>query len=137
LLVLIVVGLCFIYYRHTIPTTEEVASAKLLILTQVIRYFSSKDYLQLLGDITGDYSGWQVSSWASRYDTNHHLSIHMDENPTQGRIAAHMLGLTKNWKKQWSGQFSFCDGRCKLISYHPPKFNQLTLFKVPRLRLAN
>jgi Rps23 Pro-64 3,4-dihydroxylase Tpa1-like proline 4-hydroxylase len=55
----------------------------------------------LLGDITGDYSGREVNSWTSRYDANHHLSIHMDENPTQGRIAAHMLGLTKNWQKEY------------------------------------
>lgn len=97
--------LSFIYYRHTIPATEEAASEKLLILTQVTRYFNSKDYLQLMGDITGDYNGREVSTWASRYDPNHHLSIHMDENPTQGRIAAHVFGLTKNWKKEWGGSF--------------------------------
>ena len=57
-----VVRLRFIYYRHTIPTIEEVASEKLLILTQVIRCFNSEGYLQLLGDITGDYSGREVNS---------------------------------------------------------------------------
>jgi len=129
--------LSFIYYRHTIPTTEDAASENLLILTQVTRYFNSKNYLKLMGEITGDYSGQEVSTWASRYDSNHHLSIHMDENPTQHRIAAHVLGLTKNWKREWGGQFAFCDARGKPVSYHPPKFNQLTLFKVPRLHLVN
>ncbi|MBT5719352.1 MAG: hypothetical protein HN872_00960 [Gammaproteobacteria bacterium] len=129
--------LSFIYYRYTVPTMKGTASEKYPILTQVIRYFNSKEYLQLMGDITGDYSGQEVSNWASRYDPNHHLSIHMDENPTQGRIAAHVLGLTKNWKKEWGGQFSFCNAKGKPVSYHLPKFNQLTLFKVPRLHLVN
>ena len=37
-----VVGLRFIYYRHTIPTAEEVASEKLLILTQVIGVLTAR-----------------------------------------------------------------------------------------------
>jgi SM-20-related protein len=128
--------LSFIYSRYTIPTPEDAASENLLILTRVTRYFNSKDYLQLMGEITGDCEGREVSLWASRYDPNHHLSVHADENLTQGRIAAHVLGLTKNWKKEWGGQFAFCDARGKPVSYHPPKFNQLTLFKVPRLHLV-
>lgn len=94
-----VVGLRFIYYRHTIPTTEEVASEKLLILIQVIRCFNSKGCLQLLGDITGDYSVREVNFWTSRYDANHHLSIDMDENPTQGGIAAQRPQTLSIWVK--------------------------------------
>lgn len=129
--------LSFIYYRYTVPTIEEEADDSVLILTKIIRFFNGEEYLRLMADITGDDSGREVSCWASRYDANHHLSIHMDENPTQHRIAAHVLGLTKNWKKEWGGQFSFCDSKGKPVSHSIPKFNQLALFKVPRLHLVN
>lgn len=128
--------LSFIYGRYTIPTAHEIDSEHSLILTRVIKYFNSREYLQLLGDITGDHSGKEVSAWASRYGPNHHLSLHDDRNWVQGRIAAHVLGLTKNWKKEWGGQFTFCDVKGKPTAYRSPKFNQLTLFKVPRFHLV-
>jgi len=129
--------LSFIYYRYTIPTTESAASENLRILTQVVRHLNSKEYLQFLGEITGDKSGQEVSAWASRYDPNHHLSVHMDASPAQYRIAAHVLGLTKDWKKEWGGEFAFCDANGNPKSFSTPKFNQLTLFGVPRLHLVN
>lgn len=129
--------LSFIYYRYTIPTAHEIDPENPPILAQVIEYFNSREYLQLLGDITGDHSGQELSAWASRYDPNQFLSLHDDRNLTQGRIAAHVLGLTKNWKKEWGGEFAFCDARGKPTTYHSPKFNQLTLFKVPRFHMVN
>ncbi|MCG8415650.1 MAG: hypothetical protein MI746_15650, partial [Pseudomonadales bacterium] len=86
----------FAYCRYTIPTALEDAPEDARILTEIYRYFNSPDYLTLLGEITGDDSGREVSAWASRYDRHHHLSIHMDESPGQGRIAAHVLGLSKD-----------------------------------------
>lgn len=129
--------LSFVYNRFTIPTTEKDACEYSLILAQVAQYFNSKEYLQLLGDITGDHRGQELSIWASRYDPNHHLSVHHDESRYQGRIAAHVLGLTKNWKKEWGGNFAFCNDQGKPVDYHMPRFNCLTMFKVPRLHLVS
>lgn len=128
--------LSFIYNRFTIPTEEDKAAENLLILTKVFRYFNSPEYLKLMGDITGDYNGQEISAWASRYDQHHHLSIHMDEHPAQGRIAAHVLGLTKNWEKEWGGNFAFCNSSGKPVDYRVPSFNSLVMFKVPRLHLV-
>lgn len=129
--------LSFAYNRFTIPTTEEGACESTLILARVAQYFNSKEYLQLLGDITGNYRGREVSIWASRYDPHHHLSVHTDESLHQGRIAAHVLGLTKNWEKEWGGEFAFCDRAGRPVDYHAPTFNCLTLFKVPRYHLVS
>lgn len=126
----------FAYCRYTIPTRLEDATPDASILTEIYRYFNSPEYLGLLGEITGDSSGREVSTWASRYDRHHHLSVHMDESPGQGRIAAHVLGLSKDWKKEWEGNFAFCNSKGKPVHKVPPKFNTLVMFKVPRLHLV-
>jgi SM-20-related protein len=127
----------FAYCRYTIPTGLEQTPEELIILTRIYRYFNSAEYLKLLGDITGNYEGKEVSSWASCYDRHHHLSIHMDEDFGQGRIAAHVLGLTRDWKKEWGGNFAFCNSKGKAVDVVPPTFNQLVMFKVPRLHLVS
>ena len=126
----------FAYCRYTIPTSLDEVPEESRILTQIYRYFNSSDYLQLMAEITGDGGGREVSAWASRYDRHHHLSIHMDESPGQGRIAAHVLGLSKGWKKEWEGNFAFCNSKGKPVHKVPPEFNQLVMFKVPRLHLV-
>ena len=89
----------FAYCRYTIPTQLEESSEDARILTEIYRYFNTPEYLGLLGEITGDNSGREVSTWASRYDRHHHLSVHMDESPGQGRIAAHVLGRSKTGRR--------------------------------------
>ncbi len=126
----------FAYCRYTIPARLEETPEDTRILTEIYRYFNSDEYLQLMAQITGDDSGREVSTWASRYDRHHHLSIHMDESPGQGRIAAHVLGLSKGWNKDWGGNFAFCNKQGKPVQIVPPRFNQLVMFKVPRLHLV-
>lgn len=126
----------FAYCRYTIPSKLENASPDAQILTEIYRYFNSPEYLKLMSEITGDDSGREVSTWASRYDRNHHLSVHMDESPGQERIAAHVLGLSKNWKQDWGGNFAFCDDEGEPNLVVPPQFNTLVMFKVPRLHLV-
>lgn len=126
----------FAYCRYTIPARLEEVPENARILTEIYRYFNSPEYLGLMAAITGDDSGREVSCWASRYDRHHHLSVHMDESPGQGRIAAHVLGLSKNWKKEWEGNFAFCNSKGKPVHKVTPRFNTLVMFKVPRLHLV-
>ncbi len=127
----------FAYCRYTIPVTVEQTPEELLILTRIYQYFNSSEYLNLMADITGNHEGREVSAWASRYDRHHHLSIHMDEDFGQGRIAAHVLALSRGWQKEWGGNFAFCNSKGKPVDVVPPAFNQLVLFKVPRLHLVS
>lgn len=126
----------FAYCRYTIPSEFEETQEDARILTEIYRYFNSQEYLGILAEITGDDRGREVSTWASRYDRHHHLSIHMDESPGQGRIAAHVLGLSKDWSKEWGGAFAFCNSKGKPVQKVLPQFNTLVMFKVPRLHLV-
>ena len=126
----------FAYCRYTIPSGAADCPEPVRILSEIFHYFNSDEYLGLLADITGDASGKEVSTWCSRYDRNHHLSVHMDESQSQTRIAAHVLALSKDWKQEWGGNFAFCNAKGEPEIIVPPSFNSLMLFKVPRLHLV-
>lgn len=126
----------FAYCRFTIPSRAGDCPEPVRILNDILRYFNSDEYLGLLAAITGDASGKEVSTWCSRYDRNHHLSVHMDESQSQTRIAAHVLALSKDWKQEWGGNFAFCNAEGEPEIIFPPSFNSLMLFKVPRLHLV-
>ena len=126
----------FAYCRFTIPSGAADCPEPVRILSDIFHYFNSDEYLGLLADITGDASGKEVSTWCSRYDRNHHLSVHMDESQSQTRIAAHVLALSKDWKQEWGGNFAFCNAEGEPEIIVPPSFNSLMLFKVPRLHLV-
>ena len=126
----------FAYCRYTIPSGATDCPEPVRILSDIFHYFNSDEYLGLLADITGDASGKEVSTWCSRYDRNHHLSVHMDESQSQTRIAAHVLALSKDWKQEWGGNFAFCNAEGEPEIIVPPSFNSLMLFKVPRLHLV-
>ena len=126
----------FAYCRYTIPSGAADCPEPVRILRDIFHYFNSDEYLGLLADITGDASGKEVSTWCSRYDRNHHLSVHMDESQSQTRIAAHVLALSKDWKQEWGGNFAFCNAEGEPEIIVPPSFNSLMLFKVPRLHLV-
>ena len=85
-------------------------------------------------EITGVNYGNYVNTNASRYDPNHFLTVHTDTsgNDPQGRIAAHVISLTKDWDKNWGGRFIFCDEQGKTQEQRVPSFNTLSLFRVPR-----
>ena len=126
----------FAYCRYTIPSGAADCPEPVRILSDIFHYFNSDEYLGPLADITGDASGKEVSTWCSRYDRNHHLSVHMDESQSQTRIAAHVLALSKDWKQEWGGNFAFCNAEGEPEIIVPPSFNSLMLFKVPRLHLV-
>ena len=71
---------------------------------------------------------------ASLYDKGNFLSSHNDYDSTTKRtagLAAHVLGLTKNWKKEWGGMLTFCDNWGRIKLQRSPSFNTLALFKIP------
>ena len=49
------------------------------------------------------------------------------------RRAAYTIGLTRTWRPDWGGQLMFHDEAGDVVRGLLPRFNVLTLFKVPLL----
>lgn len=68
---------------------------------------------------------------ATRYSAGHFLTIHTDDAGAKNRKLAYVLSLTDNWSPTWGGQLQFLDNRRNVTRSYVPRFNALSVFKVP------
>ncbi|MFN8575844.1 MAG: 2OG-Fe(II) oxygenase family protein [Candidatus Sericytochromatia bacterium] len=102
-----------------------------------ISYFLNSDEMHnLISYITNTQLSYKkLICFASKYTSDDFLSLHTDRpiNILQSpREIAVILNMTKNWLIHWGGILIILDEEEKnIIEAINPKFNSLTLFKVP------
>jgi SM-20-related protein len=69
---------------------------------------------------------------ASKYRKGDFLTLHDDSHSKDDRLGAFTLGFTRRWRPDWGGQLLFHDARGDVEQGFLPRFNVLTVFKVPR-----
>ena len=70
-----------------------------------------------------------ISAYLAGRDPGH--AIHGSE--VSDRLTAYTLGLTREWRPDWGGQLLFHDEAGDVTRGHAPRWNTLTLFRVPQL----
>jgi hypothetical protein len=121
----------YAYDRVTLDGSPP-AGGPMHLLTAFKRALNSPAYIELIQAITGADTGSRIDGQISRYRSGHYLSPHTDANRDQVRLAAHVIGLTHQWRPHWGGQLTFCNSGGEIEAQELPRFNTLTLFKVPR-----
>lgn len=70
----------------------------------------------------------------TRYQPGDFIGLHNDVGLEESyRITAYTLGFTREWRADWGGQLLFHDEKGDVTRGFIPRFNTLTLFKVPQL----
>ena len=90
-------------------------------------------YKDILGKVIGSEVK-DVDAKVTKYTAGYFLKEHNDvrEQKDEKRIAAYVLGLTKDWKADFGGLLNIMDDNHDVIKTIVPKFNTLTIFKVPK-----
>lgn len=129
---------CYAFNRFDVKPGGEQEQSEFKLI-QMLGALNQPGYINQLKAITGFEQGHNVDCSASRYLPGHHLTAHTDFVPGQGhkRLAAHVLGLTKEWSDDWGGKLTFCDGQGNTFEQRTPSFNTLALFKVPRVHYVS
>jgi hypothetical protein len=96
------------------------------------QFLGSSVVLDLVREISGEDRIASASAFCSRYSAGDYLTVHNDSDPDTDRIVAHVFGLAKDWRPEWGGLLLFHDDEGHVESGLCPKFNSLTLFRVPR-----
>ncbi|GAA4857348.1 2OG-Fe(II) oxygenase [Luteimonas vadosa] len=102
-----------------------------LLLHRVLEVFNSPEYIAFLHALTGDAAIRRVNAQATRYRRGHFLRYHTDIDSTEGRRFAYVLNLTREWRADWGGLLQFIDGDGRVVETYLPRYNSLSLFKVP------
>lgn len=94
--------------------------------------FNSPEWLSTFRALTGDDRVARVDCHVSRYRPGHFLSAHDDEDPTNDRLFAYVLNLSKGWHVEWGGLLQFHDAEGHLSGAYTPRWNALNMFAVPQ-----
>lgn len=119
------------FYEHSadlyqFQQTDDCKNARQPAVKEFHKFFSSKEFVGLIAEITNtklkfiDMSGFI-------YDDTDYLLPHDDR--LAGRKIAYILNLTKGFTKADGGALQFFEGK-KVVKSIPPTFNTFTIFKV-------
>lgn len=102
-----------------------------LLLNKVLEFFNSPDYIAWMQALTGDARIRRVSAQATRYRPGQFLRYHTDADSTEGRLYAYVLNLGREWQADWGGLLQFIDESGAVSETYLPRWNSLSLFRVP------
>ncbi|HEX6550951.1 MAG TPA: 2OG-Fe(II) oxygenase family protein [Gammaproteobacteria bacterium] len=102
-----------------------------LALHRATEFLNSRECLDLIEKITGVTGLVYAKAQATRYLPGHFLKLHDDTQTDAKREIAYVIGLTKDWQAHWGGLLQFMDDEGCVIDTFMPRFNSLSLFRVP------
>ena len=121
----------FSFLHRSYALQDELARAPEHPAAKVTEFLQSRAFLDLGAGIVGEpVDGVRVQ--ASHYRRGDFLTLHDDSHSKDHRIAAFTLGFTRGWRPDWGGQLLFHDAKGDVEQGFAPRFNVLTVFKVPR-----
>ena len=102
-----------------------------LYLHRATEFLNSKPCLEFIRKVSGVENIIRANAQATRYMPGHFLKQHTDNYVERGRELAYVVSLTKNWQAHWGGLLQFMDSEGRVIDSYVPRFNALSLFRVP------
>lgn len=108
-----------------------------LLLNRILEFLNSPDYLSFARVLTGEPRVRRVNAQATRYRPGHFLKRHDDQHVEEGRLYAYVINLTREWQADWGGLLQFLDGEGRVIETLMPRWNSLSLFKVPAMHAVS
>ena len=105
-------------------------------LHALTEFLNSDEFREFVKEVTNEPSVIKLDAQATYYAPGHFLNTHNDLGVDAERRAAYVMGFSKNWRTDWGGQLLFLDDQGNTTSGVNPKFNSLTIFKVPRTHIV-
>jgi Rps23 Pro-64 3,4-dihydroxylase Tpa1-like proline 4-hydroxylase len=103
-----------------------------LALHRVIEQINSQEWIGAFRAITGFKQIRRADAQATRYVAGHFLRRHNDMNEEDGRLCAYVINLTRDWQADWGGLLQFLDSRGEVVRTLMPRFNSISIFRVPQ-----
>lgn len=121
----------FVYDRYLMVEALKAGRDPGLVLHAVLQFFNSPEFLGFIRDFTGDRELAMVGAQATRYLPGQFLRTHDDRHEEEGRRYAYVLNLSRDWQADWGGLLHFVDAEGGAHDAFLPRWNSLSVFKVP------
>lgn len=127
----------FAYDNYPMPRAYVEAWNPSLLLHPLFEFLNSDNYLAFMRALTGLLTIRRVTAQATAYRPGQFLRQHTDIDSSQGREYAFVLNLSRDWRADWGGLLQFVTAEGVVIDTFHPRWNTLTLFKVPTDHLVS
>ncbi|MEM1413222.1 MAG: 2OG-Fe(II) oxygenase family protein [Pseudomonadota bacterium] len=104
-----------------------------LRLQEFLSFLGTDELFGFIEEVSGDSAFNRVDCHACRYRPGHFLRQHADRSPFEQRHMAYVFQFTRDWHLDFGGLTTFQDESGHIEDCLVPRFNSLTLFKVPVL----
>lgn len=99
----------------------------------VFEHINDAPFLDLVRQVTSIPDLVKADAQATFYAPTHFLSRHNDSHVGEGWRVAYVLSLAPDdWKPDWGGYLNFLDADGDIVAGYRPRFNALSLFRVPQ-----
>ena len=122
----------FAYDAYHMVTAYREGRDPGLLLHRVLEAFNSPEYLGFARALTGEPRIRRASAQATRYRPGQFLKYHTDIDSREGRLYAYVVNLSRRWEADWGGLLQFIDEAGAVVDTFVPRFNCLSLFRVPQ-----
>jgi len=121
----------FAYDSYMMPRAYLEGRDPGLLLHRVLEFLNSPEVLQFMRVLTGEPRIMRLDAQATRYQAGQFLRTHNDEHSGEGRLFAYVINLSRRWQADWGGLLQFVDDEGAVFDTFMPKWNSLSLFRVP------
>lgn len=101
-------------------------------LHRFTEFVNGEAFLEFARALIGEPRVERVDAHASNYRPGDFLTLHDDRGVSRDRFAAYTFGLTRGWRPDWGGQLQFHDEAGDVVRGLLPRFNVLSVFRVPQ-----
>jgi SM-20-related protein len=124
-------GYQFIYSIYPLLEAYFDRAAPHSPLFPLFEWLNSAEFLDFARKLTGLSNIVWADGQATMFSAGHFLKYHTDETPSQKRLAAYVINLTRGWGRDWGGFLQFFDEKYDIEEGLRPVFNAINIFTVP------
>ena len=108
------------------------------LLRRLVDALHHQSILDFVRRLTGDPAIARVRVQATRYLPGHFLRRHDDTGyDAQQRRFAFVFNLSRGWQADWGGLLHFLDAEGRVVDTFVPRYNSLSLFRVPQFHCVS
>jgi SM-20-related protein len=123
----------FVYDSYMLARARKEGWDPDLPVHVVLEFLNSPEFIEFARYLTGDDAITVVNAQATRYRPGQFLTPHEDIHSGEGRRYAYVINLTPRWQADWGGLLQFLDANGSVIDTLMPRWNALSIFKVPQM----
>lgn len=120
----------YLYDNHPIYDLDQAGQAE-PVWSELIAFLNGEAFLSLMRAVTGEPRIALADAQLTRFRPAHFLNQHDDSADGKQRYFAYVLGLTPGWRIDWGGLLAFHGDDGNVAEAFTPRFNTLSLLKVP------